>query len=191
MIDEMLEKHGWNRKDLVRYAIGILLVIMGLFVNFSSLAKVEEDKKMVQHGFQAEGVITDKYYQIKGEPRSGNAEQRDARANIETLLVTYTLPGGGEYKMESVKERSPRSESQFSVNDVVTVYYDPENPSDVILEDRGKGAERPDDIKKASMLITVGTLIIGFQMWIHHLIRRHRAKTMKPNGNLGATQNGE
>lgn len=116
---------------VIGIVIGVIMLVAGLFemTNLNTLAR--NDRELLSGGTSTQGVVTDIKFDVNG---------RRKKEDQKTMTVVYTASDGVEYSIEekepyrTKKEGSPSEVSNELLNKEVTVFYDPAQPGQAVVE---------------------------------------------------------
>lgn len=122
--------------------------LMGLGIILYGLFTYSSTDKLIENGAYAQGVIIDKskssYYGEKSYNKSTN------------LTIKFSA---GDHKAYEFTTFRDKDFDKYQVNDVVKVIYNPNSPSQAVLNDPVINA------KRTLMLLVIGIAFIAIAIW--------------------------
>lgn len=141
-----------KRITLLITVVAVLIVVFyGLSTFITADSGKEEDEEFNKNAVQTEGVITNVSKDTGYTGRIGSKNRRTE--TVYTYGVKYQIKGGVYCNSSFTKHAD-----SYKEGDVITIYYDSENPAEVTTE-----LKEPE--KKTSLNRIIGLFIIGIGIY--------------------------
>lgn len=112
--------------------VGVFVLVSGLLLGGHDVSEAQADKHLLSEGVRTVGTVADIHYDVRT-----NRKNRSEK----TMIVSYIANDGNEYSVNSTIRYNVRNEGSEEdvdrkfLNTERTVFYNPANPSESVVED--------------------------------------------------------
>jgi hypothetical protein len=142
----VLQRLGFTEFHPVLLIVGLLILALGIPGACHITRKYRRKADATTSWPNTKGVILSS--KVKEPPRSSSGSGRTQATHVPRIRYTYTVNGrkyeGSRHTIGHVKGKTASEElvARFPKGKIVTVYYDPKDPSQAVLV-RGMGGSNP------------------------------------------------
>lgn len=140
--------------------VGILVIISGVILGAHYYSLAAKDHRILAEGVKTVGTVTDIQFDIRSNKKNHSEK---------TVTVSYTTQNGEDHEVDSTtrynmsREGSTQNVEDQLLNQEKTVFYDPDNTSNAVVE--GWQEKYSHSYVPGGFFIAMGVLAIGISAY--------------------------